>query len=249
MNKIFNFRRFANYFIYDFRNAYRLSGFSILVFGLFPLIFFLLFEFFSLVFEGTFNFAEPIGTIAIVCSWCLSAMILPKKIYGSITDKRMGTEFLMIPASSFEKWFSMSLILCVIVPAINVLLLYISDNALYNFFPNYYGRISFENADIPDELNLTGLVIGGWISSVCTYNLGAIIFKKSKISKTILATMAVGVIITPLAALIDFDNIEKVFLDEQMVITYTKIFTDIIVVTTDVILLTAIYIRLKTIKH
>ena len=119
MNNTFNFGRFSKVFAYDLHKSVQNYGLSFIVLALLPLLTPLLYGLMSLFFS--FDWQVP-GLIArcvifILAVACVSLTFAPG-VYGKITDKRYGSEYLMIPASSFEKFLSMTLITAVIVPLV-----------------------------------------------------------------------------------------------------------------------------------
>ena len=120
MDRTFDIRRFGRYLAWDLRNARNNAGFSLLVYGVTPIFIFAFFQICSLVFNGG---TSPFGlTPRLVCIFALivlSAMMLPSRLYGRVTDRRYGTEFLMLPASTFEKFISMVIVTAVM--GVNVL--------------------------------------------------------------------------------------------------------------------------------
>ena len=110
MNNIFDFKRFGNYFAYDLRRAGNNYGISLLVLGLMPVILFII-HLLTMLLRGGNVYTMPGESKIIVLSIVLfvTAVSAGVKIYGSITDKRTGSDFLMLPASTTEKWLSMVL--------------------------------------------------------------------------------------------------------------------------------------------
>ena len=113
MSNIFDITRFGNYFLYDLRRAKNNYGINLLIMGLTPVILLIFYLFISLI-RGKGISAMPDGLkfggiVAIVMVVILSS---GARTYGFITDKRSGSDFLMLPASTFEKWLSMVIMVC-----------------------------------------------------------------------------------------------------------------------------------------
>ena len=108
MERIFDFRRFGRYLAYDLRNAKNNMGFTLLVYGVAPIFLFIIYEICSLIFSG---YISPVGfafrTVWLFALVLLCSIMAPSRLYGHVTDKRYGTEFLMLPVSrSSSPWSS-----------------------------------------------------------------------------------------------------------------------------------------------
>ena len=141
MNIIFNFSRFGRYLVYDLRNAWNNAGFTLLVYGLAPIFFFFFYEICCLVFSGyfgDFGLGWRIPFLFVLMLVCFT--LLPARLYGRVTDRRYGTEFLMLPASTFEKFLSMVIVTAVVMPLCLSLMLLVSDTLLGLIFGALYGE-------------------------------------------------------------------------------------------------------------
>ena len=271
MNNVFSPKRFGKYFCYDLENAWNNFGLSLIVLGLLPAIIFVVFQLFSLIFNGHFTVSDdaimPMRFLSGIVCVIVGFIVFPTKGYGSITKKRAGSSFLMLPASTFEKWLSMMLVLCLVAP-LCLSALYVGSDALMGLiFPNSFGtpivKIPFNEIiseiDLPADMHIgyTGIAWGNWASSVLFFLLGAIIFKKGKVGKTILALFALSIIISTGLSLVAgaFMDLESnVFLrmfDEDPEIAVRKIvnFGQISQYVQVVILMGLSYLRLRSIKH
>lgn len=209
MNNIFDIKRFGNYFLYDLRNAKNNYGLSLLILGTLSISTFVIYELFALIFSQHFS-EIPVAMKFMVFFASITVVILGAgtKIYGNLTEKRAGSNFLMLPASTFEKWLSMGLITCIILPVV-LLALQLGSDALASFiFPDTYGDRLLELIALQDlkdnliengiQINWTGLILLDWSEYILTFTLGAICFKKSKIAKTILCIFAISMILSTL---------------------------------------------------
>lgn len=119
-NDIFNFRRFGKYFLTDIRGCWASYGLGIVTICILPLvIMYALTGAGSMVFNLSWN-GPALGarTMAALVSIISLVLTMPAKCYGKITEKRYGSFWLTLPASRLEKFLSMFLIACVIVPLI-----------------------------------------------------------------------------------------------------------------------------------
>lgn len=207
MNNIFDIKRFGRYLAYDIRQTIANSGISLLVVGTLPVLIYLLSGLASLIFNGHWE-ADPETTqvFAIIAAVMVIMMAFPTKAYGSLTDRKGGATWALIPASVPEKFVSMMLVSLVIVPCAVILML-LASNALMslcvsdftNLMPQllrYHG-----SADgMPLEVNFFALFYASWIVSILVFLLGALIFKKSKAGKTILCLIALSVLFSLVAS-------------------------------------------------
>lgn len=117
-NDIFNFRRFGKYFLTDIRGCWASYGLGIVTICILPLaIMYLLIGAGGVIFNLSWN-GPTLGlrTMAAMISMISLVLTMPAKCYGKITEKRYGSFWLTLPASRVEKFLSMFLIACVIVP-------------------------------------------------------------------------------------------------------------------------------------
>lgn len=281
MKNVFDIKRFGKYFTYDLNNAWSNFGVSALVSGLLPLVFLVFFVVFGLIFDGRASeipyevkFIIPIVILVILI---LSA---PVKLYGSLTERKAGSDWLMIPASSFEKFLSMALMLCVVLPVVVFGLFSLCDLLLGWLVPVYYGG-SFVKSTASWLSNLsgdlitvngvpsTGITPGGllamvfmsWCASILPFGLGAVCFKKGKAAKTILCIFALEMVLSILLVLVfkggydsgySFGQFLSRFFGEmtagkmQFLANFIINLNFLIVVGG---LLTALFFRIKTLKH
>ena len=271
MNNVLSPKRFGKYLCYDLENAWNNFGLSLIVLGLLPAIIFVVFQLFSLIFNGHVTINDdavmPMRFLSGIICVVVGFIIFPTKGYGSVTKKRAGSSFLMLPASTFEKWLSMMIVLCLAAPLCLGALYLGSDTLLGLVFPNSYGtpivkmpfNERFSEVEMPVDLNInfSGIAWGNWASSTLFFLLGAMIFKKGKVGKTILALFALSIIISTamsVAAGAFMDQDANVFLrmfDEDPEIAASKLinFAQISQYTQVVLLMGLNYLRLRSIKH
>lgn len=219
MNNSFDIKRFGNYLLYDLRRAqsnYLISG---LILGCMPLIVFFLVQFFSFLLTGELvkNFANAYIPMAVVVVLFTLIFTFPTKMYGQLTDKRFGSDWLMIPASTLEKWLSMVLMVCVIAPLSIVLVGLAVDGLMSLCIGEYYGHSVLGNIHtvkqvIAEEtngalrINLGAIGFAGISESMFVFTLGALCFKKSKAAKTFLTLMLLQMAFTSFLGAISFSG-------------------------------------------
>lgn len=270
MNRIFSFSRFGRYLAYDLRNAKNNAGFTLLVYGLAPIFFFFFYEICSLVFSGyfgNFGLGWRIPFLFVLMLVCFT--LLPTRLYGRVTDKRYGTEFLMLPASTFEKFLSMVIVTAVAMPLGLMLMLLVSDTLLGLIFGAYYGEplLFMDNAVLfgVDPLAVAGdslyanffagFLLGWWIW-ILFFILGGIFFKKSKVAKTLLCylliSLLLGVTFSAILLKTQTGVAESLFsqaYDIQSVVNTLNVITNVWAFLISAVLLGLIYWRLRALKH
>jgi hypothetical protein len=117
-SEVFNGQRFWSYFKYDIVQMWRNHVKAAIGIGLAGLIFYFLCIFFGLITGGGWD-GPNIATRFIVFTIAFIVLELYQtRTYGYLTDRRKGSAWLMVPASSFEKWLSMILITLIVIPVV-----------------------------------------------------------------------------------------------------------------------------------
>ena len=274
MNNIFDIKRFGRYFALDFRKANNNYGLSALILGLFPVFLFVI----MWLFGGVINDSgiSEYGHGAIVgLPFALIVLIFtfPTKVYGSLTDKRHGSDWLMVPASGFEKWLSMIIISCVILPLVFSVLYFGSDWLLGTMFKSYgtpiidmagFGVYSVDGYTDPYgnsvpavSFNFLGIAWASWCVCILIFLLGAVVFKKGKAAKTLLVYFLASTILSSIFfACIGRTNIDSSYIAEllgsttlERVTTKVNTFLSLSFGLTLAALGGALFWRIKTIKH
>lgn len=266
MNKVFDFKRFGKYFLYDIRNAWNNFGLSMLVCALLPLLCFSVAEMFAFLANGSFSeHLEVSRWMALCMAPIIVILSAPVKIYGKITRSREGSDFILLPASVTEKYLSMLLVLCVVLPLAFLFVLFACDSLLCLLFPLKYGNTIFSllaghnifNIVIPEfssELgfNLGLYLIQVWVIYILAFNLGSIYFKKAKIAKTILVFIALGMVLgmisTVFFKIFDFGHFMETLAPIRSIEWLNNFIASCATVECLVVLVLT-YIRLKTLKH
>lgn len=271
MNKIFSIKRFGRYFTFDLKNAVNNFGLSLLIMCCLPVILLIIKSLLSIVFgEGMVlpSLTERMSLFYIALFIMMIAS--PVKIYGGLTEKKYGSSWLLIPASRVEKFISMLLICLIVVPLAYFIVYLGIDGLLSLLIKDYSPAIigsdaikSFISFNIPEDMPFE--VIGGpylyffgsMTSIILTFLLGSLCFRKGKVAKTILAlfvfmmvmgiVMFVVVIKSPdhfesLMARAEDMNPERI---ASMINTWSWIWNVLVYGG----LGTAVYFRLKTLKH
>ena len=265
MNNIFNIKRFSTYFMYDLRNARNNYGLSMVVVGLVPVIMFAFFQIIAWMSNVDDLSGPHVRVMSFLIACCIVLLSSPVKLYGRITEKRYGSDWLLVPASTFEKWLSMMLVTAIVIPVVMTVFLMVSDTVLSLLFPYAYGETIFALLDGVNifaiecspqlSVNLGYPFIMSWICNALTFTLGAILFKRAKIAKTILACMAIGMVCSSVFfSLISADSFEfflkvKSSGDLGRAVSILNNWVNITMILELVVLSVAIFFRLRTIKH
>lgn len=223
--------RFGRYFRSDLRAAISNFGISLLVFSTMAATTELFNGLFSFMLSGEWH-GMTVGLRAplFIIFGVIMLLSSPSKLYGHLTDRKEGTAFLMLPASRFEKYISMILIACVIVPLFFVVVYFSLDalvclldptagESLFSvIFMNKF-HINFNDFsanDIPFEsfkaFFSPWFYLDDFMQTSLIFLLGALIFKKSKVGKTlgclILLALSLQLITTPIASIFMFDKMQ-----------------------------------------
>jgi hypothetical protein len=214
MNKTFDIKRFGKYFAYDIKSIWKENSIFLLVWCLLPVFIYLVYMFFSFVGGGLQTFISgelsrpPIalrgGLFATAA--ILFIMVFPSKAFGFITEKAKGSSWLMLPASRFEKYLSMMLISLVLVP-LAFFLTYLLSDALVCLVDGKCGGSIFSSWSIINNIDPSeeDIKLGGnglwfivsWVLQTSSiFLLGALLFKKSKVLKTILSLFVISMLLS-----------------------------------------------------
>ncbi|MGN1232048.1 MAG: hypothetical protein ACI4UJ_01205 [Candidatus Cryptobacteroides sp.] len=277
MNNTFSFQRFWRFFLYDMKRWATSYGPSFLIMCLMPLVLFAITMTISLVF--TQEVAHPaLVARAMVLAITASLLFItyPSHVYGFLTDKNSGSSYLMIPASKLEKFASMMLNVLVVVPAVFFAIYLGTDALLCLIDPNCGNTLLRSAGEAVTFLSTLGGSMEGpeqFISinffyvylcfgiSILYYLLGAVLFKKHKILYPILIlfglNMLLSLVLGGLISLGLFDgfDFEKWILsivndgNVGAMVTWFNALSAFVNVAAIAGLGTAIYFRIKTLKH
>ena len=236
MNKKFDIKRFWLFLKRELVRAYNDMGLTTLILGLAPAILFGIIQAFALIISGEMVSFTFTGILAFSMALLLGCIVIPIKLYGPLTDKRFGSEWLMIPASRIEKFTTMMLITCVIAPICITAITFVTDGLLSLIFHDQYGQVlatkfnfkdmmdfmkgmvysmggdasDFEGVeDVRFHMSTASVLILNWIEYTVFYLLGAVIFDKSKFGKTLLCLMALSMVMSMgSTAIVSFCNFD-----------------------------------------
>ncbi|MGN1212315.1 MAG: hypothetical protein ACI4TM_11560 [Candidatus Cryptobacteroides sp.] len=278
MKDFFNIRRFGRYLISDLKACLSKYWVTLLVISLTGMI--------AALASGTISMLLGNGWIVPnifvrTTMFCIAMFVIAitagAGCYGNITDRRLGAAWLMVPVSAFEKWLSMVLIITVLLPCIATAVYLLGDwlialtsdssesilqahriireivqpeSIQYNYIPEGFN-------EVVDLLTNPLTYLDDIASIALLFLLGAMYFKKSKISKTILCYIGASIVISSafgpvmfqgLTASIKADDPAYLMMDSWVFKNLTLIDTisDSLYLAAGLILT---FIRIRTIKH
>lgn len=264
MNNASCLGRFGRYFAYDLRRAWYSCGFSALCVGILPIIGYLFGLAFYLIGLMDHMPNQSLTVTFLPIATIIYMLVFPVKLYGEITDRRIGSNFLMVPASTGAKFASMVIILLAILP-IAMTALFVCSDLILSLIPSYGGSLisSLLSSDIPGFKDGTvvskGLALSENLIATTTleqaanfilfFTLGALIFKKKKTGKTILSYIAIMSVVVLLIYCIGEFIIGDVHINDwQPSQTGLAIFCHTVNIGVGVLLGYFIYHRLKKIE-
>lgn len=171
-SNIFSFERFLKVLKYDLRMRVPAIGTMFLVLLVIPHVLHLIMDY-----GNSFPARQRLDLYALMCVFLV--FYAPFKIYSAFREKQGRTSFLMLPASSLEKFASMVLLSIVMVLAF-VLCTYLLDAALCLLFSGQYDSVVTADYGFLANGALVLLVI------LSTAVLGNTLFKKGAPGKTLL---------------------------------------------------------------
>lgn len=285
-NDIFNFRRFGKYFAADIRTCIANYGISLLAI---PTLALIVME----IASGALQMAsgdswegaiEPTRFSAFIFVAFMILTTMPVKCYGKVTEKKYGSFWLSIPASSLEKTVSMIIMTCIIAPVIAAVLFFCTDSLICAIDSTCGESIlshirdfaqSFTSGDIKagyesptplfilqfaEQLINPWLYIDDFIGMSLPFLLGAVFFKGNKTAKTIIFMIACGMVISsasmPILRGFGIDIVNSMATEEALEQMFNNsifqnfAFWDTLTDTIwNIAMISAIYFRIKTLKH
>ena len=262
MKEIFDFKRFGKYFQYDLGHAVSNYGLTALILGLWPFLWLV----FQWVFKAVFRTGDFDGdfthTVWPVVVMIIVFMSFGARVYGGVTDRKKGTDWIALPASALEKTLSLLLITCVVLPACIFLLTTIGNALVSIFVPDNGSILPFcglrDHLDFGEEnyINAPLILWLNWCENVLAFTLGALCFKRNKVGKTILCYIALMFIFGILMMLffhttsLDGDAIERLLgdFDATRAQNWLNVGLNLIYGVVFAALIGGIWARIKTIK-
>ena len=184
MNNIFNFNRFGKVLVNDLKTKYITKFFTITGIALFPFVFVLISFFRS---DVPVYMEGDLRCFLIFLFGTVIMFLAPFIIYGNVNRRKRGTDYIMLPASSFEKYLSMLLVCIVVVPVTAIAACFAVDAVAATIFPSVIRGYSIKwfNSYFDWDIYLIAVLY-----SSATI-LGNLVFRRHKI----IATLCIGFIV------------------------------------------------------
>ncbi len=206
MNEIFDWQRFGKCLQSEITRAAAKYGIGLLVLGLLIPIVYVVGNLIALAFGMTvhrtdrieYNFL-PTEFVAAVAT--LSFVFgMPFALYGYITNPREGRAFILLPASTVEKFLAMIIVCLVVCPIVFFALMFGADRLL-SVLDNHYNALNYNvfatvfstSTGLSDPPDI-GLAAVGYILIASFLLAGALWFKKHKLVFTILTMCGLDIV-------------------------------------------------------
>ena len=273
MNEIFDFKRFWTYFKYDLKQMWRNHSKAAIMIGGASAIFYVVWLLVSLVFSQ--HWTTPPIEIRVgvfVLAFAILELYMVRA-YGYLTEKKAGSAWLMIPASKTEKFVSMLLMVCIVIPLLFFVVYMVLDGFLSLVDPTYgkalvtggvgvYSKLinglTEMSAESPISFTPSSIIFPGILSLFCNFLyflLCGICFKKNKLvgaiailfGLSLVMSLLSGIFVPRLVTNIDMNNMDEM----QLAHWVTGVMNAGIIITC---LLTVglgwgVWRRIKTIQH
>lgn len=198
-NEMFNGQRFWTYFKYDLTQMWRNHVKAAVGIGLAGLIVYFVVVLFNLTFNGTWQGPGITGRFFTFFLASAALELYYTRIYGYLTDKRKGSAWLMLPASTVEKWLSMLCMACIVLPVLFFFASFLVDGVLCALDPTigksmvsvlaggwqeFLSNLTDVNTEYTLTLNVAPLgwamLLGTW-GNLLYFLLCGICFRRNKI--------------------------------------------------------------------
>ena len=188
-NDIFDFKRFGNYFVTDIKNAIANYGWSMIILILSGLIAYIVIGLLSTI--ATYSWQDILNGVGVewvhtdvygrltimLIAFTILSFTAPTKCYGGLTDKNIGSNFILLPASRLEKFISMILMCCIVIPTVFLAGYLVVDSLICSVCPeagkgiiagisNAVNEILAEEEipiEIIDRINLASAIDDTWM--------------------------------------------------------------------------------------
>ena len=275
VNDTFSAKRFGQYFKYDLRQLWHNNGKAALALGFISVICYIIWVAFSLIINGTW---QAPGLVARLVFFAIGSIILvyyQTRTYGYLTEKKAGQSWLMVPASTLEKFVSMMIITIVVIP-LAYLVSYLALDSLIGLLDKTSGgpllggigsvmdsvnsALSAANEE-GFQFNLTAFMIPSviqFIFNLLYFLLCGICFKKWKILGGIGIMLGAEAVITPVFSSLIFKYWTPLISGEDYqgdpavindILHQVAIYANVVNIVLLLAVSVAIYYRIKTLKH
>ncbi len=195
MSNTFDFNRFKKVFVRDFHATYSRFGLALLIIILIPFVFWLMqCELYSPD-QYSYDISLMNRIRRLMELLLLAVAIAPGIIYKSCNVKGRGNYFALLPASTYEKYLSMFLYCCVVVPAAIAVGILVLDTLLALLPIGPYHKFIWQVDDYYDDfyVGLVWYIVYSFLAA-SIFMFTNTIFKRAKFVKTVLWLLLIGVV-------------------------------------------------------
>lgn len=262
MKEIFDVNRFGKYFAYDVRSAVSTFGLPMLILGLWPFIWLIFSYLLSFIFGQDIS-SDQTSRIWPYVTMVIVGLTFGARVYGGVTDRRKGTDWIALPASALEKTLSLLLVTCVVAPAALLALTAVSNALVSLSVPDFRALLPFktlgslisERTD-GNYFNIPLILWLNWCENILFFTLGALCFKRNKVGKSILCYIGLALLIGIVMMLtfqttsLDSEDVERLLgeADPARMQTWINVALNVIYAVVFTLLIGGIWARIKTIK-
>ena len=271
-SEVFSGSRFWTYFKYDLTQLWRNHMKAAVGIGLSGLIAYVFVVLLSLI-RGIGWHGIPFdGRFAIMIAAFAALQLYQTRTYGYLTDKGKGSAWLMVPASSFEKWLSMIINTLIVIPLAFFVTYLAVDSLLCLLDPGIGTAVASKISGGLDSLSngfveingtydttwgismWTGILMASYCINLLYFLLCGICFKKHKILSALAIAMVAGLVLSFILGATGLDSLADAP-DYEDFASAEKDIRALLGTLTAVMWLVAaglaagIYFRIKTIKH
>ncbi len=270
-NEVFNGQRFWTYFKYDLTQMWRNHVKAAVGIGLAGLIAYFVVVLFNLTFGEGWQGPGIMGRFVVFSLAAVALEFYYTRIYGYITDKRKGSAWLMMPASTCEKWVSMLIMAMLVLPILFLCSSFLVDSVLCALDPSLgqsmlgvitggwksmMEAITDVNTDYTLTLNVAPLgwamILSLW-GNLLYFLLCGICFKRNKILGAFAIAFGISILSSIVMSYFSFGFMMNMDVDDMNIaqdnINNFFWWINVISAIYTVLIVGGIFYRLKTIKH
>jgi len=273
INDTFSFKRFGKYFKYDIARIWRNHSKALLIMGLSVVILYAFSVLFSLIFKQEWSAPGIMGRTALFMAILFVVELYMTRLYGKITEKREGSDWILVPASKAEKFVSMLIIAIFLVPLVVFGLYLVSDwliclidktageslmthgiPALFSMIAESDNSVDLAQMGITSSFFIISSILGN-CANFLYFLLCGIVFKKNKIVYAIAIVFGASTVLSILSSLalpfINFESLVGMESQEQIFKVFRGIMNGSMILTALLALGFGwgVWRRISTIKH
>lgn len=215
INETFSAKRFERYFLYDLKQLWHNNGKAAIALGFISVICYIVWVGFSLIFTGGWSAPTLPARLVFFVLGSVILLFYQTRTYGYLTEKKAGQSWLMIPASTLEKFVSMMIITIIVIPVAYIVSYLALDSLIGLIDKTSGGPIVARVTTVMDKVdvffsaaNEEGFrfhistfafpMVISFISSLLYFLLCGLCFKKWKILGALGINMLASMLTTPI---------------------------------------------------